>query len=243
MPVDLAAAWTAVVGPSQPALDCWAGLITRWSEPHRRYHGIGHLSAVLLFLDEYGNHGTDLDAVRLAAWYHDAIYDPRAADNEERSAELAVDELGALSLPSDRVDEVARLVRLTARHDPVGGDRNGELLNDADLMVLGSPPEAYVAYLNAIREEYAHVPDPEFRAGRAAVLESLLETPSVYRLAVLAPMEAVARRNMTAELSLLQSGPGSATPTDLVAGQPAEGDAAPAVADQHAAGPPGPPDH
>jgi len=243
MSVDLAAAWIAVVGPSEKARDCWAGLITRWSEPHRRYHGIGHLSAVMLFLDEYGNHATDLDAVRLAAWYHDAIYDPRGVDNEERSAELAVDELGALGIPSDRVDEVVRLVRLTARHDPNDGDRNGELLNDADLMVLSSPPEAYVAYLNAIREEYAHVPDPEFRAGRAAVLESLLETPSVYRLAGLAPMEAVARRNMTAELSLLQSGPGSATPTDLVAGQPAEGEAAPAVADQHAAGPPGPPDH
>ncbi len=243
MPVDLAAAWTAVVGASRPALDCWADLITRWSEPHRRYHGIGHLSAVLLFLDEYGAHAADIDAVRLAAWYHDAIYDPQATDNEERSACLAVNELGALGLPSRRVHEVARLVRLTARHDPNDGDRNGELLNDADLMVLGSPPEAYVAYANAIRQEYAHVPDPEFRAGRATVLESLLAAPSLYRLAPLAPAEVLARRNMTAELSLLRANPGAATPADPAAGQPAEGAAAQAGADQRAAAPPGPPDH
>ncbi|MGI8722975.1 MAG: HD domain-containing protein [Geodermatophilaceae bacterium] len=243
MPVDLSAAWTAVVGSSEKALDCWAGLIARWTEPHRRYHGIGHLSAVLLFVDEYGAHAADIDAVRLAAWYHDAIYDPRAADNEERSAQLAVNELGALGLPSERVHEVARLVRLTASHEPGDGDRNGELLNDADLMILGSPPEAYVAYLNAIREEYAHVPDPEFRAGRAAVLEALLDVPRLYRLAPLAPMEAVARQNMTAELSLLRSHPGAATPADQAYGRHAEGDAAQADADQRDATPPRPPGH
>ncbi len=261
MPVDLAAAWTAVVGTGQGSVDCWAGLITRWSEPHRRYHGIGHLSAVLAFLDAYGEHATDLDAVRLAAWYHDAIYDPRAADNEERSAALAEAQLAALGVAEERSREVARLVRLTAGHDPDDGDRNGELLNDADLMVLGGPPEAYVAYLNAVREEYAHVPDADFRTGRAAVLQALLEKPSLYRLAALAPMEAVARRNMTAELRLLGAVPGSATPADPPpdpgadpgAGQPAEGDApkadaartgaAQAGADQRGAEPPGPHGH
>lgn len=241
MIVDLAAAWTAVVGTSQASVDCWAALVGRWSEPHRHYHGIGHLTAVLLFVDEYADHATDIDAVRLAVWYHDAVYDPGAPDNEERSAALAATELGALGLPSERIDEVARLVRLSSDHDPADEDRNGELLNDADLMVLASPLEAYVAYVNAIREEYAHVPDADFRTGRATVLEALLGAPRLFRLEALAPMEVAARRNMTAELSLLrpdQGGePGEAAEGDAVPRDAEEGDAVP-----RDAAPPVPPD-
>ncbi|MBA3799628.1 MAG: metal-dependent phosphohydrolase [Geodermatophilaceae bacterium] len=205
MAVDLAAAWSSVVGREPAGEDCWARLIRRWSEPHRRYHGMGHLTAVLLFVDEYATHADDPDAVRLAAWYHDAIYDPRASDNEEGSAVLAETELAAIGQPRDRIEEVARLVRLTTGHDPAAGDRNGELLNDADLLVLSSPREAYVAYVNAIREEYAHVSDADFRAGREAVLGVLLEFPRLYRLGSLAPLEDAARRNITAELNLLRA--------------------------------------
>lgn len=208
MAVDLPD-WTALTGKSRPAVDCWAGLINRWSEPHRRYHGIGHLTAVLLFIAEYAAHADDPDAVRLAAWYHDAIYDPRAGDNEERSAALAESELAALGVGRARIAEVARLVRLTTNHVPAEGDRNGELLNDADLLVLASPPEAYVAYLNAIRTEYGHVSDTDFRTGRAAVLDALLEIPRLYRLEALAPLEAAARSNMTTELKLLRPDPKS----------------------------------
>lgn len=231
MPVALAA-WTDLVGDGQDRIDCWARLVGRWTESHRRYHGIGHLSAMLLFIDEYADHADDADAVRLAAWYHDAVYDPRSPDNEERSAGLAETELGALGQPEGQIAEVFRLVRLTSTHDPAEGDRNGELLNDADLMVLSSPPEAYVAYLNAIREEYAHVPDADFRTGRAAILETLLDTPQLYRLEALAPVEAAARRNLSAELSLLRTDlPESSTDTAR------EGGAVPP--DEAPSGPPG----
>jgi len=239
MSVELVA-WTTVAGTSQESLDCWAALLGRWTEPHRRYHGIGHLSAVLLFIDEYADHAADADAVRLAAWYHDAIYDPQASDNEERSAAMAQSQLGALGLPGERVDEVARLVRLTTGHDPAEGDRNGELLNDADLMVLASPPEAYVAYLNAIRDEYAHVSDADFQAGRTAVLDALLAVPRLYRLEALAPMQAAARRNMTAELSLLRPDPEDGAPSDAYLGGPGADAAAAGDADRHREGPPGP---
>lgn len=231
MSVDVAD-WTALAGLGRESVDSWARLLTRWSEPHRRYHGIGHLSAVLLFINEFADHAEDPDAVRLAAWYHDAFYDPRASDNEERSAVLAETELTALGLADERVAEVVRLVRLTTGHDPADGDRNGELLNDADLLVLASPPEAYVAYVNAIREEYAHVADDDFSAGRAAILDALLAEPRIYRLEALAPLEDAARRNLTAELNLVR--PGSAD------GGPA--DAAEADADQRDVAPPEPPD-
>lgn len=204
MTLDLSAAWISVAGASQESLDCWTRLIGRWTEPHRRHHGIAHLSAVLLFIDEYAGLADDPDAVRLAAWYHDAIYDPRASDNEERSTALAANELGVLGLAGGLIDEVARLVLLTVTHDPADDDRNGVLLSDADLLVLASPPDAYAVYANAIRQEYAHVSDADFRTGRAAVLDALLESSRLYRLDVLAPLEAAARRNMKAELSLLR---------------------------------------
>lgn len=216
--------WTALVGKGRDSVDAWARLLQRWSEPHRRYHGVRHLGAVLLFVEEFAAHATDPDAVRLAAWYHDAIYDPRATDNEECSAVLAENELAALGVPGDRVAESARLVRLTADHEPAEGDRNGELLNDADLLVLASPPEAYVAYVNAVREEYAHVSDSDFRAGRTAVLESLMKTPRLFRLDQLSSLEPAARHNINAELSLLSA-------TDA-----AGGDAVPPAAE-----PPAPP--
>lgn len=204
MALDLSESWIALAGASAESRDCWARLIGRWSEPHRRYHGIAHLSAVLMFVDEYAENADDPDAVRLAAWYHDAIYDPRGSDNEEQSASLAESELAALGLSSALVAEVARLIRLTATHDPSEDDRNGAVLADADLLVLSSPPEAYAIYANAIRMEYAHVSDRDFRAGRKAVLDKLLAATRLYRLADLQSLEAAARANMTAEISLLE---------------------------------------
>jgi predicted metal-dependent HD superfamily phosphohydrolase len=104
------------------------------------------------------------------------------------------------------VAEVERLVLLTAGHDPEPGDANGAVLCDADLAVLAAPPEAYAAYASAVRDEYAHLSDADFTAGRIAVLERLLALPALYRL----PVDdrrwtAAARANLTAELTLLRA--------------------------------------
>ena len=122
----------------------------------------------------------DPDAVRLAAWYHDIAYDPERTDNEEVSAGRARAGLRGL-VPDERVDEVERLVLLTAGHDPAPDDANGAVLCDADLAVLAGPPDAYAAYASAVREEYGHLSDEEFTAGRIAVLEHLLALPALYR--------------------------------------------------------------
>jgi predicted metal-dependent HD superfamily phosphohydrolase len=184
-----------------------ADLLDRWSEPHRHYHTRDHLAAVLSIVDAYADLASDAEAVRLAAWFHDAVYDPRAPDNEERSALLAVDVLGAAGVPAARVAEVARLVRLTAGHEVGHGDRNGALLADADLAVLAAPPEAYDRYAAAVRREYAHVPDDAFRAGRAVVLRHLLDLPALYRIVPeRAAWTARAGANLRRELATLTSG-------------------------------------
>ncbi|MBZ4322812.1 HD domain-containing protein [Streptomyces huiliensis] len=184
-----------------------ADLLTRWSEPQRRYHTTAHLTAVLDRVDELAEHAEtprDLAAVRLAAWFHDAVYLPERSTNEERSARLAGRALAELGIPEDVTAEVVRLVLLTVGHDPAPGDRNGELLCDADLAVLGGAPEAYATYAAEVRQEYGFVPDEAFRAGRAAVLRQLLGLPRLFRTPRgYERWERAARHNLTTELALL----------------------------------------
>lgn len=197
--MDLLARW-----PGSKELG--ADLLNRYAEPHRRYHTAAHLAEVLDRVDELEQEADDAGTVRLAAWFHDAVYDPRRHDNEERSAGLAERMLDAAGTPPATVAEVARLVRLTATHDPADGDRNGAVLCDADLAILSAGPERYAAYAAAVREEYAAVPDEAFREGRAAVLRSLLGLESLFRtLPAYERWEAAARQNVRTELALLRA--------------------------------------
>ncbi|GLH97421.1 HD domain-containing protein [Phytohabitans aurantiacus] len=188
---DAACTSDAVDGAGEALLD-------RWREPHRRYHTLAHLATMLSIVESAAA------PVRLAVWYHDAVYDPHALGdaNERASAALASAELAALGLPAPLVAEVHRLVLLTATHAAEPGDGNGALLCDADLAILASPPADYDAYAAAVREEYAHVPEDAFRAGRAAVLSHLLALPTLYRLHP--EWEEPARANLARELAVLR---------------------------------------
>ncbi|WP_406326379.1 hypothetical protein OG784_22435 [Streptomyces sp. NBC_01617] len=179
-------------------------LLTRWAEPHRRYHTTAHLTAVLDRIDTLAGHAADPDAVRLAAWFHDAVYRPDRSENEERSAALAERALPEAGVPDDITAEVARLVRLTVTHDPAAGDTNGEVLCDADLAILAAAPKEYAEYAAQVREEYGFVPDDAFRDGRAAVLRQLLGLPRLFRTPHgIAQWEPRARQNLLTELELL----------------------------------------
>ncbi|WP_405101094.1 metal-dependent phosphohydrolase [Micromonospora sp. NBC_01412] len=201
-----AAARGAGAGDSSALTDAGAGLLARWREPHRHYHTVRHLTAVLDVVDAHAELADDPDLVRLAAWCHDAVYDPRADGdgNERASADLADALLTGVGVPAGAVAEVRRLVLLTAGHAVMAGDRDGALLCDADLAVLAGPPDEYDRYAAAVRREYAHVPEPAFRVGRAWVLDGLLALPTLYRLPVLAARwEHPARANLRRELTTL----------------------------------------
>ncbi|KQY55485.1 MULTISPECIES: hypothetical protein [unclassified Nocardioides] len=174
-------------------------LLAAWSTD-RGYHDLLHLTEVLDRLDELG--ASDNVEVVLAAWFHDAVYDD-SGDNEERSAVLAEHELAGSGVD---VAEVARLVRLTERHRPEAGDHDGEVLCDADLAILAAPADRYADYVAGVRREYATVPEPDFRAGRAAVLRDLLAKPTLFHTAYArAHWEPAARANLSREISALES--------------------------------------
>lgn len=179
-----------------------AELERRWAEPHRHHHDLSHLRGVLAALDTLHDAGEefDVDVVRRAAWFHDAIYDPRRDDNEERSARLALDLLSSDENPV----EVARLVRITRTHEVVADDSFAAALCDADLSVLASADDRYRQYAHGVRMEYAHVPDAGFAHARAAILQGLLSRPALFSTATgRTRWEAPARANLTAEIAEL----------------------------------------
>ncbi|GAA2062076.1 hypothetical protein GCM10009801_04900 [Streptomyces albiaxialis] len=184
-------------------------LLGRWAEPQRRYHDRSHLLAVLNRVDELAPHvsgdaGFELDAVLLAAWFHDAVYRPDRSENEERSARLAERALPEAGVADALTAETARLVRLTVTHDPTADDTNGAVLCDADLAVLAGSPEEYARYAADVREEYGFVPDPLFREGRAEVLRQLLSHERLFHTRYGQDnWEHTARRNLATELELL----------------------------------------
>lgn len=197
------------MGTTDGVLDrCWPdGLDTAlrrrleeaYAGPGRRYHDTLHLTEVLGHVEELLDRDDPAwEPVVLAAWFHDAVHEGRD-DDEERSAAWAEDALRG----HPHAAEVARLVRLTVHHRPAGDDLAGRVLCDADLAVLAAPPERYAAYVDGVRQEYAHVPDDAFAAGRTAVLRDLLAGPLFHTPRGRERWERQARANVEAELSRL----------------------------------------
>jgi predicted metal-dependent HD superfamily phosphohydrolase len=215
--------WASLIGDGPRATAVVKRLLVAWRQPPRRYHTVTHLRAVLRHLDQVdpdGQGGAALSAAglrpsgaaRVAAWYHDAVYEPGRPGNEAASARLAEHDLTDLGWPAAAVSEVARLVLLTVEHRVAPGDDAGAWLCDADLAVLGGRPGAYGAYVAAVRAEYPDVDADGWRRGRTAVVTALLDRDRLYATSEGARRwERAARRNLTDELARLTDPDGPRT--------------------------------
>jgi predicted metal-dependent HD superfamily phosphohydrolase len=209
---ELTSRWEALM-PTHPELG--ESLRRRYAEPHRHYHDRRHLLQMLRMVDQLAA-DEDLFLVRLGAWFHDAVYDlpERELTNEEASARLSVRELGRAGFEQEDLTQVARLVRLTATHLPGTRDPEGELLCDADLAILAAPPELYDAYVEAVRAEYAAVPEEDFLVGRLAVLEPIAAS-EIFRSGKGQSLKAAARANLGRELWSLRDRLGLEQPDEV----------------------------
>jgi predicted metal-dependent HD superfamily phosphohydrolase len=205
---ELATAWhdlmcrCGTTGPT--AHDVFCALAAAYQEPGRFYHDLGHIAEILGTLASLRVPAREPELLDLAGWFHDVVYDSRAKDNEERSAVVATEALHRLGLPPDRIDRVAALIRMTRDHRADPADADAQRLLDADLAILGSPPEKYKEYARAIRREYAWVPEPDYRAGRRAVLRQFLGRPRIFATEELfGRLEDAARRNLAGEIAEL----------------------------------------
>ena len=195
------------LGAVSEGTDLHAALTAAWAEPHRVYHGTAHLADCLRALDLAPSEGGDPDTAEAALWFHDVVYDPRAADNEERSAEWAAQGLAHVGVPAGTAGEVARLVRLTRHAEaPVPSDATGALVCDVDLSVLGRAAADYEAFERGIRAEYAWVPEPVYRAERSRILARLLAREPLYLTTYFRQgCESAARSNLNRAIERLRS--------------------------------------
>ena len=191
------------LGAAQDNTALGDALLAAWSTPDRTYHGLAHLQDCLAQLDGAEADPATRDLVEAALWFHDAVYDPRVGDNEVRSAAWAAEALPAAGISVDLADQVARLVRLTARHTPVP-DLAGQLVCDIDLSILGRAAEEFDDYGRRVRVEYAWVPEPAYRAGRARVLQDFLHRDPLFQTpAFRRRLERQARANLRRALAAL----------------------------------------
>lgn len=212
MMMRLEAEWradmSAIGADAGPAAAAFADVVSRHSEPHRRYHGLAHLDALFTLLRRHAPAIAAGSGARLAVWWHDVIYDPKAQDNEERSAIHARDALTSLGCDPGRTGATADLILKTKRHwdsGPAGAD--GDAFLDADIAILGAPPEIYDRYAAGVREEYGWAPDDLYRKGRGAFLRGALSRQTYFRTSAFeTAFAAQARENMARELSRLEAG-------------------------------------
>jgi predicted metal-dependent HD superfamily phosphohydrolase len=158
----------------------FAHLANAYTEPSRTYHNAGHIQDCLSQLDLSRELAQRPDEVETAIWFHDAVYQPGALDNEDRSARLAEISLVACAVPLESARRVGDLI-LTTRHLTVPQDPDAQLLCDIDLSILGREPGTFEGFERRIRQEYAHVPDPLYRRERAAVLARFLRRSVLYQ--------------------------------------------------------------
>ena len=197
--------WNRVVAPLLPNPQAtWQQLASLYSEPHRHYHTLDHVAACLDWLDQYHHLAEEPLCLELALWAHDVIYDPRASDNEARSADWFAQHFADSDLTDQQRARVHELILATIHpHPPTDPDM--ALLQDIDLSILGADAELYDRYEGWIRQEYEFVPEEAFRKGRSAVLQSFLEQDVIYHTAELRErLEMPAQDNLNRALGSLR---------------------------------------
>ena len=179
-------------------------LADRYSERHRAYHTLNHVSQCLDEFDAARHLAEQPNQVEMALWFHDAIYDPQAKDNEQRSAELGRRVAKEAGLPEAFGRKVYDLILATQHHEASKG-ADARLLVDIDLSILGRPKDAFDEYETNIRKEYHFVPRDHYRTARSAILRSFLDRPAIYSTDFFERRyESQARANLKRSLSYLE---------------------------------------
>jgi predicted metal-dependent HD superfamily phosphohydrolase len=167
------------LGVDAPDDQLYREVIARYSESHRSYHTTQHLGECFARLDEARHLADHVYEVELALWFHDAVYEVRNQDNEERSASWARTAAGQSGLPPAVSERVHRLI-LATKHDASPASQDAALLVDVDLSILGAAQDRFDEYERQVRQEYSWVPGFLFRRKRREILEAFLARPQIY---------------------------------------------------------------
>ncbi len=164
--------------PDGQIIAAYSDILIQYSQPHRKYHNLEHISHCLAEFQAVRHLALDIDALELAIWYHDAIYEIGASDNEERSAILAQVVMNSFDLPTGLIDKVKAII-IATKHEKVPDDHDAKLMLDIDISNLGQA-DKFKESNRLVREEYSSVPANLFANGRSNILQSFLDRPSIY---------------------------------------------------------------
>ncbi len=179
-------------------------LLARHSEPQRAYHTFDHIKDCLAQFDQVRHQATRPDEVELALWLHDVIYDPHSSDNEEKSAQWAVEIMQQGRFPPSVISRVVELI-LATQHTSLPEEPDAQLVVDIDLSILGRPPDVFETYEDNVRFEYQWVPEAVYRQKRAQILDAFLARQSIYQTTYFKRRyEAQARANLRWSLARLR---------------------------------------
>ncbi|MEH1870555.1 HD domain-containing protein [Nostoc sp.] len=182
-------------------------LVAAYSTPGRYYHTIKHIDRVFTTIGILQGYTNNLAAVRLAAWFHDVVYDTQAQDNEQRSADYAFELLSNLGIPESTIATVTRIIMNTKDHQAAVDDYDSQVLLDADLAILATNQVEYREYAYAIRQEYGWMAEADYITGRQQVLEQFLQRSHIYFTPLMSEFaEPFARGNIQGEIQSLLSG-------------------------------------
>lgn len=186
-----------------------SGLKARYAEPQRHYHTWAHIEALLGHFDDIEKQLHDPTAVRWALYWHDAIYDPQAGDNEDKSADLLREQAPA-ELAAEQLERADCIIRATKSHQVPSGLTTEEasdlaLFLDIDLSILGAPQAVFDRYETQIREEYEFVPADIYRQARGGILKGFLARERLYFSEhYYALWETTARENLQRSITRLE---------------------------------------
>ncbi len=173
-----------------------------YTAPDRHYHTEAHVAECIRQTRRFGHLALLVHEIETAIWFHDAVYDTRRSDNEEKSAEWAQRELALLSTPNEVIDRIVDMILSTKSHTSTSPDTI--LMVDIDLGVLGATPAHFEIYDQAIRREFAWVPVADYRTGRSRVLTAFLERPVIFGTEEIRHLyEARARENLRKKIDEL----------------------------------------
>jgi predicted metal-dependent HD superfamily phosphohydrolase len=192
------------LGAANEPHDLFEALVAAYVEPHRAYHNDDHIADCLAQFDAVRESVAHPDEVEMALWFHDAVYDPRAADNEGKSAAWAVQALSDRKVDSEALTHIGDLI-LATKHQAVPNDGDAQIVVDVDLSILGRPWKRFKQYDNAIRKEYGWVPETDYRLGRARILSGFLSRDTLFQTAYFrSRYEATARENLARAIARLR---------------------------------------
>lgn len=198
--------WRKLTGNTTTADKIFFDLLKRYNLSNRHYHNLNHIMDMLRSIEPFNNEISDFNTLRLAVWFHDAVYHPMRKDNETQSAALAENALEKLQFNHATIGKVEHLIMRTKNHFASSNDDfTTQLMLDADLKILGSPPAEYQTYCQNIRREYAILPTCIYNKKRKEVLQHFLKMPYIYRSNYFhSRYETTARQNIASELKTLE---------------------------------------